>query len=395
MPIKCVEDVFLDFYDLCISQTVLLQSQDISICDSFVQNIETKKHFTEKQANFLLRILKKYQSDCEKNDLAIGDTLENPQWRHPFRVIDQTKSIAIEIDEKKTPWVILKIPFNLKEKLDNLIDHTDYKNSIWDPERQVRKVRFYNCNLIELNEFADNNGLIKDESFLIALSEIEEIWQGQDQIIPSSVVLEDQVSLINASESVREYWNDNQSGLLDHDMFLAKSIGYPVILDHKPATIIEKISSSQHTAFWVKDLENVFKLFHTVKGKIAIVTNKDNLSVQWVRSFSEEIKTNVPEAKIRICFRYEKSEDPKMKFNDWIKENGYGGNVDEGNIYFFQGRPAKWLFSRDHDVKIILTNSLFPIPSSIAQDWMQSHPCVIHIGDQKASRMRDKNIVEL
>jgi hypothetical protein len=53
------------------------------------------------------------------------------------------------------------------------------------------------------------------------------------------------------------------------------------------------------------------------------------------------------------------------------------------------------LFSRDHDVKIILTNSLFPIPSSIAQDWMQSHPCVIHIGDQKASRMRDKNIVEL
>jgi hypothetical protein len=395
MPIKYVEDAFLDFYDLCISQSIILQSQDISICDSFFQNIETKKYFTEKQANFLLRILKKYQRNCEDKNLSISDILENPQWRHPFRVLDQTRSISIETDEKKTLWIILKIPFNLKEKLDLIIDQRDYKYSIWDPDRQVRKIQFYNCNLIELNEFADNYGLVKDESFLTVLSEVEEIWQNQDQVTHSSMIFENQVSLNNASESAKDYWNNNRSGFLDYDMFLAKNIGYPLILDHKPSTVIEKISNSQHTAFWTKDIENILELFCVVKGKIAIIVNKDTLSLQWIKSLAGEIKTKIPESKIRICFRYEKIEDPKIKFNDWIKENGYGGNVDEGTVYFFQNKPAKWLFSKDHEVKIILTNSLFPIPSSVTQDWMNTHPCVIYLGDQKASLIKDKNIVEL
>jgi hypothetical protein len=390
-----VEDVFLDFYDLCISQNILLQSQDITVCDNFVQNIETKKYFTEKQANFLLRILKKYQKECEKKKLLIDDVLENPQWKYPFRVLDQTKSIAIEKDDKKTLWIVLKIPFNLKEKLDELIDQRDYKHSVWDPDRQVRKIKFYNCNIIELNEFADNHGLIKDQSFLTVLSEVEEIWQYQDQAIPSSVLVGGQISLMNASEEAIEYWNDNHTGSLDRDMFLAKSIGYPLILDRKPSTILEKISSSQHTEFWIKDIENIFKLLRIIKRKIAVIVNKDDHSVQWIKQISKEIQNNIPEAKIKICFRYEKSEDPKIKFNDWIKENGYGGNVEEGDIYFFQGKPAKWLFSKNHDVKMILTNSLYPIPSSIAQDWMNTHSCVIYLGDHKASLIKDKNIVEL
>jgi hypothetical protein len=396
MPMsRYVEDVFLDFYNLCIAQSIQLQTHDRSVCDSFVQNIGSKKNLTEKQANFLLRILKKYQQDCEKKNLLVSDVLENPQWRNPFRVLDQTKSISVEIDEKKTLWAILKIPFSLKEKLDELIDLKDYKHSIWDPDRQVRKIKFYNCNLIELNEFADSYSLVKNESFLAAISEVEEVWQNQESIRPSSIIVDGKISLINASEAALEYWTNNVTGSIDNDIFLAKNIGYPLSLDRKPQTIVEKISSSQHTEFWIKDTENILELFRAVKGKIAIIVNKDNLSVQWVKQFSTEIQNNIPEAKIKICFRYEKSEDPKMKFNDWIKDSGYGGNVEEGDIYFFQGKPAKWLFSKDHDVKIIVTNSLFPIPSSIAQDWMHSHPCVIYLGDQKASQMRDKNIVEL
>ena len=102
---------------------------------------------------------------------------------------------------------------------------------------------------------------------------------------------------------------------------------------------------------------------------------------------------DVPPTDIRICFRQDKIED--RGFNQWVKDNGYGGKVEGGKIFIFQNKPPKWLFSDGIDVKIILTNSLYPVPSAITQAWMESHTCVCFVGDIKAAHIKDKKIAEL
>jgi hypothetical protein len=89
----------------------------------------------------------------------------------------------------------------------------------------------------------------------------------------------------------------------------------------------------------------------------------------------------------------DKNED--KGFNQWVKDNQIGGSVEGGKLFIFQNKPAKWLFTNDIDVKIILTNSLYPVPSVTTQTWMDTHTCVCFVGDVKASHFKEKNIVEL
>ena len=96
---------------------------------------------------------------------------------------------------------------------------------------------------------------------------------------------------------------------------------------------------------------------------------------------------------IRVCFRLDKQDD--HGFNQWVKDSGYGGKVELGNIFIFQNKPPKWLFSEAKNVKIIVTNSLYPIPSATTQTWMDNHTCVFFVGDIKAAHVKEKKIVEL
>ena len=390
-----IEDLFVNFYDAVTWGKITLHDQDRSACYSFHTAIETKKMLTEKQSKYLLRILSKYQSQAKLSNLEYGTLLESPSWKYPFRVVDDTKSIYVEQDDNKTLWLVLKMPFILKEKLDALIQkNTHYSHSAWDADRQVRKIKFYSCNLMQINDFVTENKFFKDESFLNALATVEQIWQDQELSVPRSVVVDSTVELINAPTDAKNWWNDHRQNDLEHDMFLAKSLGYPASLEKLPETLIEKISVSSATSFWIKDITDVFEVYKRTKGKIAVIVNKDHESFAWIQKFTSEAEKHVDLGDIKICFRLEKTEN-NNNFNEWVKNSGYGGSIETGKIFIFQGKPAKWLFSGEHDVKLIVTNSLYPIPSSLTQDWMSTHSCVLYVGDQKASHIKDKNIVNL
>jgi hypothetical protein len=390
-----IEDLLLEFYNQDILFDLVMEDQDRSACLSFVNQIIDNRAFTEKQAKYLVRILTKYRTIAELKGLDFGSLLETPQWKQPFRVIDNTKSITIEQDDKKCLWFVIKMPYALKEKFDTLISKSgSLSNSFWDHERQVRKVKFYSCNIIQLDEFADEHGFFRDDVFYSALANVEQIWQDQETATLCSRIENNEVTLINAPEDAVNYWNQHKNGDIDHDKFLAKSMGYPVAANTVSSTPFEKIVSTASTNFWHTDLATVFDLYKKVQGKIAVIVNKDRESCQWVKMFTRFAEEVVVNSDIKICFRTDKN-DPDQSFNQWVKDNGYGGSVEDGKIYIFQSKPPKWLFSGDHDIKIIITNSLYPIPSSITQDWMASHPCVLYVGDQKASKIKDKNIVNL
>jgi hypothetical protein len=390
-----IEDIFTEFVDAWNNQKIPVQQQDSSAAYSFYTVINSGGHLTQNQANFIIKLLEKYKIASKAAGIDYIADLANPIWKKEFRVLDLEKKIHIEKDEDSVVWICAKFPYSLKTAFDKEITFTskDYNNSTWDPERKIRKIKLYNCNLIELYEFAKRNGFEIDDTFMIALGEVEEIWQNEDKITPYCVKhFGATVDLCNASEEVIRWWEEHRTCKQGHDLLTAKAMGYP--LKETPTNLVEKIAASYNNHFWLKRLEQFFELYKSVNGTSVVILNKGDDHCEWVQKFVlEAVNSGIDKADIRVCFRMDKNED--KGFNQWVKDNQIGGSVDGGKLFIFQNKPAKWLFTSEIDVKIILTNSLYPVPSVTTQTWMDTHTCVCFVGDVKASHFKEKNIVEL
>ncbi len=390
-----LEDIFIDFFSYVMLGKISLQYQDQSPCNSFFNLIVDQKQLTENQARFILKILEKYKRFSANLGLQYQHLLDNPKWKNSFRVIDTSKKIYIEQDEQGTLWLNAKFPYAFKESFQQeIVESSGITNSHWDPDSKVRKIPFRNCNIVHIYDFAIRHGFEIDNTVLTAVSEVEEIWNSSQDIIPHSQIIDDKVFLVNASSDVETWWDSNSTGNVEQDMFLAKTAGFPLQLDDRKNSIVEKISTSEETHFWITDNDQFFNLYKVTGGKCAVILDRNCDAKAWISNFvSSAEKNQIKRDSIRVCFR--ESDSDKTQFNDWIKQNNLGGAVDNAEIFIFQHKPPKWLFKDDISVKIVVTNGLYPSTSNLTQALTESHPCVVHLGDIRPSAQRKITIVDL
>ena len=390
-----VEDIFIEFVSLCDHKQLTLQHTDLLACESFERVITNGQALTKNQANFIIKILQKYKILSKMAGLDYSLLIENPEWKTNFRVLDLSKKISVEKDEAGEVWICAKFPFALKEVFDKEISPIvkDFGVSTWDADRKIRRMKFYNFNLIEVYEFAHKHNFEIDDTFMVALADVEEIWQNSETITPyCEKHFGATVDLINASQETVEWFEQHRTCDQASDLLLAKSMGY--LLKDQPTTLVEKIAASEHRQFWLKSLDQFFEIYKDTNSTTAVILNKGDNTEEWVKAFTIAAHYhNISPGDIRVCFRQDKAED--RGFNQWVKDSGFGGKVEGGNIFIFQSKPPKWLFSDNLDVKINLTYSLYPVPSATTQAWMESHTCVCFVGDIKASLIKDKKIAEL
>jgi hypothetical protein len=394
LPSQYVEDIFLQFYDLAAIDQIVLQPQDHTACSSFYSAITQGKELTQNQANFILKLLSKYQASLKKSGLDYSDALKNPQWRTSFRILDLSKKIFVEKDDTGTVWICVKFPYQLKKEFDD--EFEDQKSlvnkAMWDPERKLRQLSVYDTNLIQLYEFALKHKFEIDDTFMIALAEVEEIWQNQEEVLPFSSIVANWVVLGNSSTETDEWFKNHSSGLIDNDLMLAKSMGYRY--SGKPHTMIEKIAAANSNSFWIKNNTEFLNLCNSITGRVCIILDRTSNTVDWLTHFVNDADTaGINRAEIKVCFRDSKEQNTGI--NDWIKDNGVGGKVETGRILIFESKPAKWLFKEQTCVTMLVTNNLYPATNQITRDWLESHPLVIYLGDIKPSLQRGQTIVEL
>ena len=389
-----IEDVFVEFFDLCQGSNNFLQAQEYSACQSFYDQIQNGRLLTQNQGNFLLKILSKYKLVSKRLGIDYQEAVDNPVWKSSFRTIDLSKSVFVEKTDTNIN-VCLKFPFSLKKEFDAEISSEQVnKYSRWDHDRKLRILNAYDFNLIHLHDFCHKHGFEMDNSFLELISEVEEVWQNQENISAHSVIIDGQVFLKNAPESTQQYWEENRKNSLNQDLFLAKSMGYPVNLDSTEKSFLEQICSSKEKYFWFQSLKDFFYIYKEVDGVFAVLLDrntKDTLS--WLKKFIEVADQFVTREEIKVCFREESEKNSVL--NHWIKENGLGGKVDSGKILIFQHKPPKWLFAKNVDVKLILTNSYTPHVEPMSSSWILSHPCVCYVGDVKPTPPRNLKIAKL
>ena len=83
-----IEDIFIDFYDLYSYTKIKVYPQDHVVLYAFYVLLKSDRSITEKQANLIIKLLKKYQKASEAANFNYSAELTNPQWKKPFRVMD-------------------------------------------------------------------------------------------------------------------------------------------------------------------------------------------------------------------------------------------------------------------------------------------------------------------
>lgn len=251
-----IEDLVGILYRKIINYEIVAQHQDIGPITNFSRTIDSGKFLTRKQGTFILQLLKKYRGYMDIPD--IDEMLKTPVWKHEFRVIDNTKYMFLETDGDNVTWLNIKFPFSFKDQFVKEIFNGEKDPTRWDPNGQVRKVKLSNINLVVLVENALKNGFEVDDLVLAAVADVEEMWNNEDSLVPHSLIVNDRVELVNASETAKDYWNDHSTGVMAQDLMLAKQMGY--ILRHTfPADTAERIASSPGTSFWFTHPQRFFE----------------------------------------------------------------------------------------------------------------------------------------
>ena len=392
-----VEDLFVEFYDQTLLDIEILQDQDTSAMHSFYNQIQLGNQLTANQGNFLLKILTKYKLHAKRLGIDYGTLIDSPIWKNSFRKLDLSKRAFVEEAEDGEVSLCLKFPYSIKDIFDKEfnVDQLGYNASRWDSDRKLRVLDVYKFNVIHLAEFLRRHEFEFDESFVELVDTVEEMWNQQEQILPSAEINGSNIELVNATDDAVSFYQSNRTENFYQNLFLAKSMGYPAKFGRPSTTPLEKICQSNSKYFWLKCNQDFFNLYKEVDGATCILIDRNTQDiVAWLEKFvSSADAAGILRSDIKVCFR-----DPverKSKLNEWIKENNLGGTVSSGKILIFLHKPPKWLFKDAIDVKMLVTNNIYPPTNIMAKDWFNSHPFVVYLGETKPTKQRGQNIVEL
>lgn len=387
-----IEDIFLEFYKRIMASRVLSNS-DTRACHSFFNLIVDGKALTEKQASYMVMLMRKHRLAVSDHSFDYLIEIENPRFKNAFRVVDLQKKVWVEKDSNGTILLCCKFPFAFKGTFENALD-TFNKHGRWDPDKGARVISFYDVNQPVMYEFFKDQGFEMDQSFLHAISETEAAWDNIDTISPSSIMASHDVKLNTTNEYALNYFDQLKTGDIFRDQFLAKTLGYPVSLGKPAETPLEKIVTSKSNTFWIKTNEDLLNIYKVLNCKIAIILDRNDKNRGWIENF---VKTgdnlDIPRSKIKVCFR--EQNDNKEKFNAWIKESGLGGKVEEGDIFIFDHKPAKWIFKEKNFIKIAVSTSKYPPTNILTIDWLKSHPCAVYLSDIKPTVKGNNKLVNL
>ena len=394
-----LENIFLEFSDWIFNQPSVADYKDLSAITSFHSLLVDDEAITKSQADFMIRLLKKYSLTMRSLGLDYQHSLKEATWKKDFRILDLSKRAYVEQDPNEGAVICLKFPYAFKKIYEkeflNLFH--GYRHNQWDHDKKINRIPARKANIVYLHELLKSNNFEIDDSFLQVVDMVEEVWQQAENIEPYAYQQEGQISLKNPSPDAQEYWNANKTGQKNRDLMLAKAMGFIYRPYGSTNDVISDICSTDATDFWCASFDKFFKVYKEVDGITAIVLDRSDDHVNWLQEFVTAADLNhIDRNLIKVCFREDKTESSQRgRLNDWIRKNHLGGKIESGRIFIFRHRPAKWLFSDKIDVKLVATNSLFPMTNHLTQHWLSSKYCLIYLGNIKPSQIKERKIVQL
>jgi len=389
-----IDKIFEDFANSVVFGNIRVDTADESPVYSFHTVVTQNTPLTKKQSLYVLRLLRKYQTPYEQySKKSITHALANPTWTHPFRELDPSKKIYVE-EIGKITWIFAKFPYALKEEFAK--EFKVYGKMMWDPETKSQRARLYDINVVHLHSFGQKHGFEFDEKFQNLVESVEEIWQRENEITRSCIVESDHVKLINATESAQEYFDKNKKNSLKSDLFLARMLGHKFITD-KTQNRIETLCSKKKSKFWFRDINVLMSVVKDLDHHpVLIFLDRTTDVVDYAKKFVEAgINAGIPNEYFRILFRFKNDEEQGQRFNEWIKENNLGGEVETGKIFICQHKPPKWMIKSNLQPSLLISNTLNPHTNTSTISMINQHHTVFYVGNIRPTVSKETEVVHL
>jgi len=203
--------------------------------------------WTEKQGSLAMMFLKRYKTLVDKFGFDTNELINNPRYDQPFRTISFEKSIDTFAAEDGREVLEMRFPYNekfialircLKKKTQGLVPMLyDGETKKWTMN-YTDTVAYYATLIAVRYDFKILNTKILDD--------YKEIAQEKKKYLPVIADIDnDSIRLINASESLVEYWQEHCQSLSyiqQRDQLKQFNISHARNTSTPAATLAEKIA---------------------------------------------------------------------------------------------------------------------------------------------------------
>jgi hypothetical protein len=320
-----------------------LNSWDEKIAFSFFDQICQGRGLTEKQANLILKILKRQAANISfVVGKDINPFLETPQYKMPMRQISMVKKMSIIDDNTYTRAIKVEFPYN--DAIINSIkefNNFQQKTAQWDKEQKAWIFALNEQNLLFLQDLSIKEKFDTDEELQGYFAQINEIIKNIEKYVPILVAENDGVKIRNFPQNLPIFPSENilksvfearKLGVFTWDetisSYLNNQISNPVVktfLDQDPGENIH-VDCEKTEIFALRELiEYMSPTLFVLPGGSEL--EKLQLSYELLKSIG------VDNSKISVMFRLSREID--TNFNDFVKINNLNNPITNDTAVVF------------------------------------------------------------
>lgn len=204
---------------------ISLARYDTNVVESLAtQTLQDNRAYTDKQANLVTTLVRKYTRQLSKLGIEVPETL--PPYRLGIREMDRSKSVTIEGDK-----ICMRFPFDPK-LIESIREQRKEATGSFEFDREARvwRLGMTEQNLCWAVFFAEQAGFDQSDQVRELYEKVQEV-ESQDYTIRLQAT-DSGFEIANASDQLISYINENLGGFGADNLFAlvdnAGSLGYSV-----------------------------------------------------------------------------------------------------------------------------------------------------------------------
>jgi hypothetical protein len=325
---------------------------DFRVVLSLSQQVSNGFGFTEKQSILALRILKKHINSLGvimKQDFS--QSLSNPTYKFPFRVISNSKKMTIVQDDVYNLYgKLIKVEFPYDAKIIELIrkNKENLNHAAWNKESRAWFFSLTENNILFLMNLRDNMEFLIDEELSGYMSSASDFINSAEKYVPMLTLVDNFPKFINVPDNVSECSNkellpaifeSRKKGILTWDQQISSFLDGGTV-NACTKEFLESDPGSRFIAdskqFTINDLQDIVKYLNPC---LFVVPGGDELSkLEQAVKFLKDVGFQSHE--ISVLFRLSKKTG--QDFNEFVRNEKLNSPITENTkIIFISGKFPK------------------------------------------------------
>lgn len=369
-----LEDIIFDICTRLDANLLKFNRHDLTVIQSFSNQISSGRSFTQKQESYARSILQRYQKQIASQlNLDFLNILSSARLKNPYRTITSEKYIALTQDNPRQIIIKFNYDFEILTSIREFRAKNELRNVLWNEEGKFWSFPLKESVLKWIIDNFSNKGFVFSEEIQNFQNQISEITNNLEKFVPvlkrngneleyvnftPKITPKNTVNILSAILEARKngifVWDDEINLELEQ-------------LDNLSPEILKFLKHSDHSGIHFSENSSFFNLkpllfldyplFFILPGG-----NEQKYLEFLVKYFTQH---GIHESEMTVLFRLENKND--KNFNNFVKINGLNNAISEKiKIFFLSNKLPKPLLKSAIKPYIVFYGGLPGVNYSLA-----------------------------